>query len=340
MKTQVMAPGVRADTGVLEAGSTERPVAVEDDGSAQVGTGAATDPVRQLRGDLALVAGYLDTLQTHLDGLSEGEIADYVARLRAGTDRCVDVLGRLPHVPGSDPDLEGEPEERVMAAVRGATRELLSSRTVEQVHSALLTTVDRLGGRCVPTPTPGYHHVATGIAVRGFPRWFVEARTATAAARLDRYLPELVADAESIVRLLAERERLGIGAGREEDTGLLTPGSTARVLENLRPDDAVVLLSLDRQFCPEPETALLDLVDLLHQQVRVSDHVGRLETGELVVVCRRTTGRRAQATVERLLTAWRQGVPSRGAALRGAMAIVGDTSGPAAAESARLRATA
>lgn len=281
---------------------------------------------RELREAMTAVQGAIETLHAHLGHLSEADTRAVIEILSRNINRAVemaeDVIG-LASGRGGPETGRGVPETGhgvpVPAAVHRATRSLLRAKDEDELRSIVADTVEALGGRYLPAPAPDRDTFAVDVSLldeaHGGVR-HVEVRSETARTLLETHVPELLADARAVATALKVMRRLGSGTVRDRSTGLFTPESTEDMLRRLTDDDVVAVLHpspppVARDGEPPTRVTLGRIADVCTEQLRLTDLMGQLHDGFVVLALRDTTAAAAEAILARLRAAWVYGDASQ-----------------------------
>ena len=207
---------------------------------------------------------------------------------------------------------------RAQEIVTAALRKLFACEQPEEVQTALLEVVHRLGGRVARAADAGDASLPIDVSLGvGDPLLVVPAADSPRTSlHLRVHLPQLVEDARQALDRLERRGRLTADAEHDALTGLLNRRAYERLAGRLRPGAALVLLDLD-DFKTVNDThghltgdqVLRVFGSVLRDQVRITEHAIRLGGDEFLIVLEEPGDRGCELLLERLAAAWRQRRP-------------------------------
>ena len=228
--------------------------------------------------------------------------------------------------------LTGVPE-----AVYEATRSLLHVNATSEAVGVLAHAVRELGGEVVPDNTAPEGAGLVEVWLAKGHSFHVRAREGTQARRqIERYLPLLVEDARRILAISGAEGRLAWRAGIDPLTGLPNRLSMSRLLSRLTEGDLIIVINMDGlpeimagrglEFSDE----LLRTFSLtLRQSARATDHCGRMDGGEFLVVLRNAGSASAERLLSRLRDVWGRARPAPITFSAGIAAVSEEGWGPA-----------
>jgi GGDEF domain-containing protein len=210
----------------------------------------------------------------------------------------------VPENPGS--------ELALLEVTATAQRGLLRARRPEEVVRVLERAVLALGGDVVPGHVGGDEvlHLDLALGVR-------DARLPwappddPARQRIQRVLPGLLEDARRLIHLLWGREDRDDPTLRDELTGALHPGATARLVERARPDDVLVAFEVADTDAVERahghgrvDVLVRQAARFVRSELDVDERLGRLAGPIVVALLPHPGPGRAQELCDRVLDRW------------------------------------
>lgn len=237
------------------------------------------------------------------------------------------VVTYTPSARGGDGRVEGYAE--MHRFVLEATRAVLRAECTEEVVGIAMALVRGLGGWTGPPRVADARMMPIDLSFGvGEPLFAAAEQGSVARARIERVLPEFVADARHLVARLAEFPTPPSGV-IDHVTGLIAPRSFEQLLPRLRAGDAVVLIDLGVARSParrddgdEPDLVLRSFSRVLRTQAQVSDRCALVDDAVFAVMMAATDAEGAAVLVERLRDEWRR-VRPRPAPIAAGLAHVG-----------------
>jgi diguanylate cyclase (GGDEF)-like protein len=203
-------------------------------------------------------------------------------------------------------------DEATTATLLAATRDLLWIGSAADARRAAEGLVRDLGGRLVSADAADPDALPVDVSFsEGRPTLPAAPLDHPAHARLARYLPGYVRDAQRAVELAERTQRLAEEASIDPLTGLANRRAVGRALGRLRRDDVLVVLDLDafKQLNDslghaQGDAVLRALGRALVDTVRVRDLAGRLGGEEFLLILRGADDDGVDALLSRLRATW------------------------------------
>jgi diguanylate cyclase (GGDEF)-like protein/PAS domain S-box-containing protein len=214
--------------------------------------------------------------------------SDLSVELSRGTTATLTrVHSRLMTATGDRTDVD--PEASILRLA--ATRSLLRSEAVEEAVGVVIGLVRDLGGSTIPARLGDRSALPIDCSFGHGEPLLARPDSVLARLRIERILPEVLDDAREAISRLRQRDDLAELSHTDPLTGLLNRRAVDPLLTRLHPDDALIVIDLDK-FKPvndrwghgAGDELLIAFARALRSHCRPGDQFGRLGGDELLAV--------------------------------------------------------
>lgn len=196
--------------------------------------------------------------------------------------------------------------------VLDATRALIRIETPDEATDVLVELVRRLGGGITTTDIARPDVIRVDLSLGQGSVRFPTALVGSAERELlERVLPSIVDDARHAASVASQLNRYRGNRSIDPLTGTLSEVAVQRLVARLAKGDVIVRLTLDGIEHVEGEhlrdardRLVADFARTIQQELRLEDHLGRVEGNHMIGILRQTDASGAGAALVRIRKTW------------------------------------